>query len=95
MSWTKQVQAIYDVALDRLNGNSDVLAFGPSHIVWEDGNMDHCSVQWCIDNFDKYSNRLSSNEKTIVRWSLEALLKLPEEQLKEIEDINNGRKSIC
>ena len=74
--WPKAIKEIYAQAVEKLDGHTSPLNFGPAHVVWEDENFD--SAQWCIDNFDEYSKDLSENEKAVVRWSLEQLLLLPE-----------------
>lgn len=75
--WSKPVADIFIRAIEKLNGDSYPLLFGPSHIVWEDENFD--SAQSCLDDFDEYAEKLTAKEKEIVRWSLEELNKLPKE----------------
>jgi len=77
--WPKAIHDIYNAALEKLDGDMSPLNFGPAHIVWEDENWD--SAQWCIDHFDEYSKDLSEDEKSVVMWSLQELLKLPERVL--------------
>jgi len=74
--WPKAIKNIYEQATTKLDGDTSPLNFGPAHIVCEDENFD--SAQWCLDNFEKYSYDLSEAEKTVVRWSLEQLLLIPE-----------------
>jgi len=86
--WPKAIRDIYNQALEKLKGNEAPLHFGPAHIVWEDENFD--SAKWCLDNFDKYSQRLTEEEKAIVRWSLEQILTLPENVINsEPEDYDD------
>jgi len=92
--WTKKVQDIYDQALEQLGGNESPLHFGPAHIVWEDENWN--SVDWCIENFDKYSKGFTKKEKEIVMWSLVELAKIPlnerdpePQEYKELSDMDH------
>lgn len=85
--WPKEIQDIYSEALRRLGSNGDdsketSLHFGPAHIVWEDGNFD--SAEWCLENFDRYTDRFTKEEMDIVKWSLQELVKLPLE-IREID----------
>ena len=86
--WPKAIHDIYNHATLKLNGNTDPLNYGPAHIVWEDENFD--SAQWCLDNFDKYSQDLSEKDKEIVRWSLEQLLLLPDNVINSEPDDYDG-----
>lgn len=80
--WSKPVADIYLAALEKLGGDCTPLNFGPAHIVWEDENWD--SVDWSLENFDKYGGRFTSDELAVVRWSLEELKKIPLQE-REIE----------
>lgn len=82
--WPKAIRDIYNEALEKLGGDMSPLNFGPAHVVWEDESWD--SAQWCIDHFDEYSKDLSEHEKTVVMWSLQELLKLPEHVLNAKPD---------
>ena len=77
--WSKPVMEIYEAAQARLLevsiNNWSALHFGPSHVVWEDENFD--SAEWCLEHFDEFSEKLTEEEKKIVRWSLEELAKIP------------------
>ena len=73
--WAKQVMDIYDAALEMPGSSWSAMHFGPAHIVWEDENFDR--AEWCLENFDKYSEDLTEKEKAAVRWSLEELNKIP------------------
>lgn len=74
--WPKKVADIYLEAVKRLDGNSDCLHYGPSHIVWEDENFH--SAQDCLDNFDELLNGLgySDHQIEVIKWSLVELSKL-------------------
>ena len=76
----KAVAAIYSEALDKLNGNMMPLHFGPAHIVWEDFNFADGHVQWCIDEFDNYKGDWREDQLAVVMWSLEELIKIPEDE---------------
>ena len=82
--WPKAIKNIYEQATEKLDGDTSPLNFGPAHIVWEDENWG--SVQWCIDHFDEYSKDFSEHEKSVVMWSLQELLKLPEHVLNAEPD---------
>ena len=93
--WPKPIRDIYDDARNRL-GSESALHYGPAHVVWDDENFD--SAQWCLDNFDKYSEDLSEREKEIVRESLVKLLGVPDEFKHEpsayLEDETNSPKDF-
>lgn len=87
--WPPEIQEIYDRAMSDLEAQyvpgaecfdersaHSVMHFGPAHIVWEDENFDHAG--WCVDNFDKYSDGLTEEQKTIVLRSLKELVQVPE-----------------
>lgn len=89
--WPKKIQDIYNEALRRLGSNGDdsketPLHFGPAHIVWEDSNFG--SAEWCLENFDRYTDGFTKEEMDIVKWSLQELAKLPIEE-REIEPDDN------
>jgi hypothetical protein len=73
--WPKVIDDIYQQALSKLDGDEKPLCFGPAHVVWEDENFD--SAEWCLENFDKYSQGHSEQELAVVKWSLEELAKVP------------------
>lgn len=77
--WSRPVADIYQEALKKLGGYEQSLHFGPSHIVWEDENFDTDSVQWCLDHLEEYRHDCSDEEIAVVKWSLEEMLKIPEE----------------
>jgi len=74
--WAKPVKKIFDEASEKLQGDH-FLCYGPAHIVWDDENFDDSSIKFCIDNFDKYADKLNTEEKEIVMWSLTELIKVP------------------
>lgn len=77
--WSKPVANIYKEAVKKLNGNEHALHYGGAHIVWEDENFETHHIQWCLDTFEEHSKKLTLKEKTVVKWSLEEMLKLPED----------------
>lgn len=81
--WPKPVAEIYLAALERLEKlacDERPLHFGPSHAVWEDENF--VSAQWYLEHFnDNPSDDYTSEELAVVRWSLEELVKLPDDIL--------------
>jgi hypothetical protein len=92
--WPKAIADIYDKACKDL-GDDDghVLHYGPGHVVWEDENWH--SAEWCLENFDKYSEDLNESEKTIVRRSLQELAAIPlEERDLEPEDYDDEHPEL-
>ena len=77
--WAKPVVAIYREAVRRLDGDDSPLDFGPSHIVWSDENFEDRHIKSCLKYCDKESD-YSEDTIAIIRWSLEELLKIPEEE---------------
>jgi len=73
--WPKAISDIYNEAIRQL-GADDSLHYGPAHVVWDDENWN--SAQSCLDTFDEHSEHLTEYEKSVVKWSLEELLKLPD-----------------
>ena len=73
--WPKAVHDIFVAAKEKLGGKDGPLLFGPSHIVWEDENFS--SAEWCLEHFEDYAQDLTAEEKAVVRWSLEELIKIP------------------
>lgn len=76
----KPVSDIYYEALDRLNDDDSPLLYGPSHVVWEDFNLDDRNIKRCIEYCDLYEGDYTKDELMIVKWSLQELLKIPESQ---------------
>lgn len=74
--WPKEIQAIYDEALKKLDGYEYPLHFGPAHIVWDDCNW--MSAQECLDDFHYNREFISDDEAEIVRESLRKLAALPD-----------------
>ena len=77
--WAKPVAGVYREALRRLDGYKCPLHFSASHIVWEDENFEDSHVRWCFEHFDEYGHDYTDEELAVVRWSLEELLKIPED----------------
>lgn len=77
--WPEPVANIYKQALAKLGDYERPLHYGPSHIVWEDCNFENGNIQYCLDNLQTHRNDCADEELAIVRWSLEELLKIPEE----------------
>lgn len=77
----KPVAEIYKKALEALDGDSNPLEFGPSHIVWSDYNMQDGNIKFCIDECDNNRKAYHQSDKDIavVRQSLVELLQVPEE----------------
>ena len=74
--WPKAVADIYDKACAAL-GDEDghALHYGPAHVVWDDENWH--SAEMCLKEFDKYTDDLREDEKSIVRQSLIELAAIP------------------
>jgi hypothetical protein len=81
--WPKASQNIFDKAVEKLGGDDSPLLFGPSHVVWEDENFCDRSIRDCLDYFgpflERTPDRFDEFQLSVVRWSLEELLKVPEE----------------
>jgi len=80
--WSKPVADIYDAAVEKLGGDESVLHYGPSHAVWEDENWEDECVRACLDEESwalDYGGRFSEAQLAVCKWSLEELLKVPEE----------------
>jgi len=73
--WPKPVAAIYEKALDALEGDDSPLLYGPGHIVWADENFH--SAEWCLEHFEDHTGDRGEADLAIVRQSLEELAKLP------------------
>lgn len=77
--WSKPVAQIYQEALHKLDGDDSVLKFSSGHIVWSDENFEDIHVQGCLDDFDEYKGDYDNESLSVLRWSLEELLKIPED----------------
>jgi len=78
--WAESVANIYKEALKKLSDYDSPLHFGPSHIVWEDENFETSSINFCLEKFNDYRSYYTNEELEIVKWSLEELLKIPENE---------------
>jgi len=78
--WAKPVTKIYREALEKLEGWEWPLLHGPAHIVWSDENFYDNDIQWCLTYFDEDPSDYSPEDLEVVRWSLEELLKIPEDE---------------
>lgn len=93
--WAKPVAEIYQEALRRLNDNRSPLDFSASHIVWDDENFEDDSIKWCLEHFDEYGSDYAEDELKVVKWSLEELLKIPEEtRCPEPEDYDDEHPEL-
>ena len=77
--WNKPVADIFKEAVEKLDSDMP-LRYGPAHIVWEDENWETHHINWCLEHFDEYKGENSKEELRVVKWSLEELLKVPEEE---------------
>lgn len=88
--WPKQIAEIYLEALDKLDGHSLLLLYGPAHVVWGDENWD--CAESCLDNMKikrwVYDD-LSDYEWEIIKESLEKLV-LVSDEYKESPIMPNG-----
>lgn len=92
--WGPEAEDIYMAALLTIRYNDAPLRFGPAHIVWEDENFEDVYIQWCLDNFDEYTEGFSDHDMKVVRWSLEELLKVPESKRFVDDDPNEDEMPI-
>jgi len=76
--WAKPVAELYQESLRRLNDNESPLHYSASHIVWDDENFEDDDIEWCLKHFDEFRGDYSEKDLSVVKWSLEELLKIPE-----------------
>jgi len=77
----KPVADIYSKALNQLDDYDSPLLYGPSHVVWDDFNLDDRNIKRCIEYCDQYEGgNYTKDELVIVKQSLEELLKIPESE---------------
>ncbi len=74
--WPREVAAIYKRCVDVVGVGA--MNYGPAHIVWDDGNFDSGSIQWCIDNAWKNRNELGDDAVAVVIQSLHDLASVSE-----------------
>ena len=72
--YPKEICDIFDRAVKMLGGDEMPLLFGPSHLVWEDGNMADEHIDFCL-RYD--TGELTKKEVKVVHWSLHELKKIP------------------
>ena len=83
-NYPKEISDIFYKAKEMLNGEDCPLLFGPSHVVWEDGNMMDEHIDFCL----KYGKGHVSNEELrVIHWSLNELKKVP---LKVRREVSSG-----
>ena len=84
-NYPKEVSDIFYEAVEMLNGEDWQLLYGPSHIVWEDGNMMDEHIDYCLS----YGNgNVNDEELKVVHWSLNKLKELPLSLRKKVSDGN-------
>lgn len=84
--WPKPIRDIYDAAemkLETIGSNKSRLHYGPAHIVWGDENFEQHHIQSCLDDFDRWCDNFTEQEKDIVRQSLLDMLAIPDEYKHE------------
>lgn len=94
--WSEPVAAIYEKALNDLEGEDSTLLYGPAHIVWADENWDQ--AQSCLDDWDELIESYSSDgmgpfkseDLEIVKRSLQELIALPQDQVEIEPDDYDG-----
>lgn len=89
----KPVADIYTEALEKLGGYKHPLHYAAAHTVWDDYNFSDKSIQWCIDNFNKYRGDYTDSELRVVMWSLLKLLQIPENE-RDIASFNNEGEEL-
>ena len=93
--WAKPVAEIYKEALRKLNDYESPLHYSASHIVWEDDNFGDHSITWCLEHFEEYKGDYTEQELEIVKWSLNELLKIPEDvRCPEPEDYDDEHPEL-
>ena len=81
-NYPKEISDIFYKAVDMLNGDDMPLLFGPSHIVWEDGNMMDEHIDFCLDY---NTGDLNLRQVQAVHWSLRELKKISTETRREVQ----------
>ena len=82
-NYPEEISEIFFKAKEMMNGEDWPLLFGPSHIVWEDGNMMNEHIDYCL-KCD--TGRLNSNQIQAVHWSLRELRKIPIKIRREVSE---------
>ena len=70
-----KAKAIFNAAWEKLNGDIDSLTDGVAHIVWDDYNVEDSYIKYCLEKIERERVILD-----VVKWSLEELLKIPEDE---------------
>lgn len=73
--WPREIAEIYIKAARLLNGDTDLLEYGPAHIVWCDENFDDDAVNWCLYK-DTLAYDLTKKQEGIIIQSLRDLLEV-------------------
>ena len=81
--WPKEVADIYQ-RYSELAGDSEVLDFGPGHIVWADENFEDHSIKSCIESAAEFQQiapdaDFSDHQLDVAVQSLKDLLAVPED----------------
>jgi hypothetical protein len=83
-----EVANIYEEAVKKLGGKTDVLDYGAGNLVWADYNLDAATA--CLENFEEWSKNtifdFSQKELDVLRWSLEKMAELGESVFDIMED---------
>lgn len=90
-----RVDEIYNIAV-MTEGADNALHWGPTHIIWEDGNYTDRDIAFCKEELKKATEERLFNKKilTAVEWSLAELEKIPErERLEMTHRTNDWRLS--
>ena len=76
-----RVDEIYNVAV-MTEGADNALHWGPTHIIWEDGNYADQDIAFCREELKKATEERRFNEEilTAVERSLAELEKIPERE---------------
>lgn len=72
-------QSVYD-ACEAFLDSFPSAEFGPAHIVLGDDNVKDSHIQWCLENFELYSEGHSQEELEATKTFLVGLLAIPEEE---------------
>jgi hypothetical protein len=74
------MEAIYDQAVAKLDGDDCPMEHSFAHIVWGDGNYRNSDIEYCLKAYSDpdFQGKYTQEQMDIVKWSLEEALKIPE-----------------
>ena len=87
-----RVDEIYNVAV-MTEGADNALHWGPTHIIWEDGNYTDRDIEFCKEELKRATKEHRFNKEILaaVERSLAELEKIPERERLEMTRRCDGR----